>query len=78
MEYESEPNERLFETWFEVGELKTVHRREVYTVYDLLGDLGGLFGMLQLVCQSVLFVVTSLFGDGLQKYLIESLFKHEV
>ena len=52
------------EIWFEVDERKVIHTRSVYTFYDLLGDLGGLFGMLQLLSQVLLLVFFTLFGNG--------------
>ena len=40
-----ENNAHLLEIWFEISETMTQHKRSVYTFYDYLGDLGGLYGM---------------------------------
>ena len=72
-----EEEKNILEIWFEVSEEMIHHKRSVYTIYDLLGDLGGLFGMLEIFCQVLLTATTALFGDGLEQYLIGSIFKLE-
>ena len=46
----SDTGTRLLEIWFELSETMIQHKRSVYTFYDFLGDLGGLYGMLEIVC----------------------------
>ena len=72
-----EEEKNILEIWFEVSEEMIHHKRSVYTIYDLLGDLGGLFGMLEIFCQVLLTATTALFGDGLEQYLIGRIFKLE-
>ena len=72
-----EDKPRLLEIWFELSDYKTQHTRSVYTLYDFLGDLGGLYGMLEIACELILAAMTMLFGDGLEQYLIGRIFKLE-
>ena len=51
------------------------HVRNVYTFWDFLGDIGGLHDALKLIGELFMAVVTMLSGSGLDRYLVESLFK---
>ena len=51
------------------------YRRSIYTVWDFLGDVGGLYDMLKLLAQPVLAFSSLLLGSGLDQYLVESIFK---
>ena len=35
---------------YQLGEKAQMYQRSVYTVWDLLGDVGGLYGTLQILC----------------------------
>ena len=35
---------------FQIAEKAQIYQRTVYTFWDLLGDVGGLYGILQLIC----------------------------
>ena len=56
---------------------KTVvsHERSIYTFWDFLGDIGGLFSILQQLASPVLLLVSLVTGSGLQNFLIESIFR---
>ena len=54
---------------------KISHRRSIYTFWDFLGDVGGLFDMLKLLVKPILAIGSLLFGSGLDKFLFESVFK---
>ena len=41
-----------------VDEVQTVHKRNVYSLLDLLGDLGGLFGSLALLGQGLHWLIS--------------------
>ena len=45
------------------------HSRAIYSVWDFLGDVGGLFDMLRLLAEPILALSTLLFGSGLDRYL---------
>ena len=53
------------------------HSRAIYSIWDFLGDVGGLFDMLTLLAQPILALSTALFGSGLDRYLMATLFKKE-
>ena len=42
-----------YSIWFYYGDTQKVHQREVYTILDLLGDLGGIQGSLELVIKVI-------------------------
>ena len=45
--------------------------RSTYTILDLLGDVGGLFGSLQFFGGLIVSLIFSLTGDPILKFLIE-------
>ena len=51
------------------------HSRSIYTFWDFLGDVGGLFGMLQSFAFPLVGFCSLLLNTGLEQYLITSLFK---
>ena len=56
---------------------QTIHSRSIYTVWDFLGDVGGLFDMVKLLIQPLVTLSSALLGTGLHRYLISALFKRE-
>ena len=48
--------------------------RSIYNLLDLLGDIGGLTGILQLIAGGILYCISYIFGSDLDKYLCSSLF----
>ena len=51
------------------------HQRSIYTWWDFLGDVGGLFGILQSIAYPFITVSSLLLNTGIDQFLIESLFK---
>ena len=51
------------------------HSRSIYTIWDLLGDVGGLFDMLILLAKPILSLYSLLIYSGIDSYLNQSLFK---
>ena len=52
-----------------------VHTRSIYTIWDLLGDIGGLFDMLKLMQSPFVTFFSFLFGIGLETHLVQAMFK---
>ena len=55
----------------------TIYSRSVYTVWDWLGDLGGLYGTLYLMGSYIVKLTSYIAGDSLTLQLIENLYKFE-
>ena len=53
------------------------YSRSVYTVWDLLGDVGGLYGTLFILGNYIVFFFKFIAGDGVILRLIEGLFLFE-
>ena len=53
------------------------NQRSVYTIWDWMGDIGGLYGSLFLIGDQALALITYLFGDSLSLKLISTIFKEE-
>ena len=51
------------------------YTRTVYSMWDLLGDIGGLFDILKQLAWPILYLGSLIFGSGLEGLMIESLFK---
>ena len=49
--------------------------RQVYTIWDALGDIGGLMDMLRLVGYPLIGLSNFLLGSGLSQFLFAALFK---
>ena len=47
-----------------------VNTRSIYTIWDLLGDIGGLFDMLKLIKSPFVTFFSFLLGAGLETHLI--------
>ena len=59
---------------FEMHEDVIEERRQVYSFWDYIGDIGGLNDFLQVVGGILISISTSFRGSGLTRYLIERLF----
>ena len=57
---------------FEIDSDRTEHERSVYRLIDLMGDVGGFLGILQVLGQ---FLIYFLSGDSLTHFLISRLFE---
>ena len=51
------------------------HTRSIYSALDFLGDVGGLHDMLKLVAEVLLSLWSLIAGNGLDAYLLQSIFK---
>ena len=52
-----------------------LHKRSIYTALDFLGDVGGLLDGLKLIGNIIITVYTFTFGNPLNAFLMNSLFK---
>ena len=56
---------------------KVLYSRAIYSVLDLLGDVGGLYSILLDIGSYVIAIVTFLFGSSMEKFLSSGIFnKH--
>ena len=53
------------------------HERAIYTIFDLLGDIGGLSDILFKLGGILVWIISFLTGSGLDRLLVSSLFKQE-
>ena len=51
------------------------YTRSIYTVWDLLGDIGGLFDMMKQIASPLISFLSFILGSGLETHLIQLLFK---
>ena len=54
-----------------------MHTRQIYTGLDWLGDVGGLLDGLKLVGKVFIFILKFLFGNPLDYFLLQSLYKNK-
>ena len=52
-----------------------VETRQIYTIWDFLGDVGGLADMLKLLATPIISFVQLVFGSSLNRLLIKLIFK---
>ena len=50
------------------------YKREVYTIWELFGDIGGLTEVAVIFAGITMSIKTFLFGSGLDQYLLSELF----
>ena len=62
---------------FDISPDIELHTRAIYNIWDFLGDIGGLFDMLRLMASPIIAFSATIFGNGLHRYLIKSLFRIE-
>ena len=53
------------------------HTRSIYSFFDLLGDVGGLFDALKGIASIIVSLSFSLFGNPIHEYLLRAIFKQE-
>ena len=53
------------------------HTRSIYSILDLLGDVGGLYSILLDLCEILVGIPTLLFGSVLQKFLAANIFENQ-
>lgn len=59
---------------FEASLDELVHTRSIYTVLDMLGDIGGLLDMMTFIFKLVWSVVYSFSGSEISRFLLSALF----
>jgi len=59
---------------FETSADKIIHERHMYTVLDVLGNVGGLLDMLTYLGQIVLAIIFKVSGSETVRYLTQALF----
>ena len=62
---------------FQISVDKVIHSRAIYSVWDFLGDVGGLFDMLKIIAEPIVALSTAMLGSGLDRYLVQALFRKE-
>ena len=50
------------------------YQRQVYTIWELFGDIGGLLEVLIVSGSLFMLFVTTVFGSGLDMYLLQNLY----
>ena len=50
------------------------YQRQIYTIWELFGDIGGLLEVMIVSGSFFMLTVTTFFGSGLDMYLLENLF----
>ena len=64
----------LFSLEFKLSKHVQHHNRSVYTLFDLLGDVGGLFDALKGIMSTTVALYFFLFGNPMHEYLLKALF----
>ena len=59
---------------FETSSDEITHERQVYTLLDMLGDVGGLLDMLTYLGQMILAMIFKVSGSETIRYLVGALF----
>ena len=54
-----------------------MHKRSIYTVLDLLGDIGGLFDALKAIFSIFLSINFAMRGNPIEEFLLELIFKSD-
>ena len=49
-------------------------KRSIYTIWDVLGDIGGLIDMLYLLGKPFIFLSNIVAGSGMSRHILKSLF----
>ena len=53
------------------------HQRSIYSVFDFLGDIGGLGEILQLIGSGITAILLTISNISIDKKLVNLIFKHE-
>ena len=67
-------NNLLLSVEFKLSKNVQHHNRSVYTLFDLLGDVGGLFDALKGIMSTIIALYFLLFGNPMHEYLLKALF----
>ena len=60
---------KLFVVSLETDAVREV--RQIYNIWDVLGDIGGLTDMLQIICWPILTFVNSTLGSGISRAVLQ-------
>ena len=63
-----------YQLYFGLSPDINMHSRSIYTIWDLLGGIGGLIDMLRLIIRPILASVSLAFSTGLETYLVQAIF----
>ena len=56
-------------------ELDAINKtRQIYTTWDVLGDVGGLMDMLRLLGLPIIAIIKVFFGNSLNRFMLNKLF----
>ena len=55
-----------------------IYKRQIYTILDLLGDIGGLLDALKAFGSVFVLLYFKLTGDQISHYLLQSIFKEDI
>ena len=67
----------LFSVEFKLSKDVQHHNRSVYTLFDLLGDVGGLFDALKGIMSINVALYFLLFGNPMHEYLLKALYLND-
>ena len=70
-------NYAVLEIFIEMSPDISIMTRNVYSLLEFLGDIGGLFDMLRYIGQFIIFTFTAISGSQLNQYIIANLFEIE-
>ena len=54
-----------------------IHNRQIYSILDLLGDIGGLFDALKAIASILLTIIFALTGNPIEEFLISLVYKRD-
>ena len=54
-----------------------IHNRQIYSILDLLGDIGGLFDALKAIASIFLSIIFTLTGNPIEEFLISLVYKRD-
>ena len=54
-----------------------VHKRSIYTILELLGDIGGLFDALKGIFSILLSMNFAIFGNPIQEFLLRLIYRKD-
>ena len=64
----------FYQLYFMLSPDINMHSRSIYTFWDLLGDIGGLFDILRLTIKPIIMLITAAFGTSLETFLVQAIF----
>ena len=67
----------LFNLYVTMSPDVIIEERSIYTFWDLLGDIGGLFGSLTFLGSLYMWTINLIFGSKMSQYITAELFKFE-